>query len=231
MEWNRDECGPERLCGLRGCRPLGRRAGAARDRGCRRRHAAAPERTSSLAAARCSGRDRRRRVTAALAVLPQRGGNDPFLADALAAIGHGPVLHARIEARLPETHVVELATGRAVPQTISIEYWFDERRSRLATVVRRGGVPVERFLATPSGTVSGGGPVRTAGLSYAGARSGARRVRHSLPGCARVGSRTCRRRRQARRSRRRLASASAGCGARASGRRRGELRPDLGRPT
>ena len=103
--------------------------------------------------------------TAALAVLPQRGDNDPFLADALAAIGHGPVLHARIEARLPETHVVELATGRAVPQTISIEYWFDERRSRLATVVRRGGVPVERFLATPSGTVSGGGPVRTAGLT------------------------------------------------------------------
>jgi hypothetical protein len=99
---------------------------------------------------------------AALAVLPQRGDSDPFLADALAAIGHGPVVHARIEARLPETHVVELATGRAVPQTISIGYWFDERRSRLATVVQRGGVPVERFLATPSGTVSGGGPVRTA---------------------------------------------------------------------
>lgn len=104
-------------------------------------------------------------VAAALAVMPQRGDDNPLLADALAAIGRGPVLHARIEARLPETHVVELATGRTVPQTISIEYWFDEQRSRLATVVRRGGVPVERFLATPAGTVSGGGPVRTAGLS------------------------------------------------------------------
>jgi hypothetical protein len=102
-------------------------------------------------------------VTAVLAVMPQRGGDHPFLADALAAIGRGPVLHARIEARLPETHVVELATGRAVPQTISIEYWFDESSARLATVVRRGGVPIARFLATPSGTVSDGGPVRTTG--------------------------------------------------------------------
>jgi hypothetical protein len=128
---------------------------------------------------------------AALPFIPLRGDEHPFLADALAAIGRGPVLHARIEARLPETHVVELATGRAAPQTISIEYWFDEPRSRLATVVRRGGVVVERFLATPAGTVSAGGPVRTAGLTtpaldpalagfvtrYRGAlRSGAARV-------------------------------------------------------
>lgn len=102
-------------------------------------------------------------VTAALALMPQPGGEHPFLADALAAIGRGPVLHARIEARLPETHVVELASGRAVPQTISIEYWFDESSTRLATVVRRGGVPIARFLATPSRTVSDGGPVRTTG--------------------------------------------------------------------
>lgn len=104
-------------------------------------------------------------VAAALAFMPNRGDNQPLLAEALAAIGRGPVVHARIEARLPETHVVELATGRAAPQTISIEYWFDEPRARLATVVRRGGLPVERFLATSSGTVSTGGPVRTAGLT------------------------------------------------------------------
>ena len=102
-------------------------------------------------------------VTTGLAVMPQRGGDHPFLADALAAIGRGPVLHARIEARLPETHVIELATGRAVPQTISIEYWFDESSARLATVVRRGGVPIARFLATPAGTVSDAGSVRTIG--------------------------------------------------------------------
>lgn len=104
-------------------------------------------------------------VTTGLAVMPQRGGDHPFLADALAAIGRGPVLHARIEARLPETHVIELATGRAVPQTISIEYWFDESSARLATVVRRGGVPIARFLATPAGTVSDAGSVRTIGSS------------------------------------------------------------------
>jgi len=122
---------------------------------------------------RPSGRRRRPRfaalavaaavVASALAFLPNRGENQPLIAEALAAIGRGPVVHARIETRLPETHVVELATGRAAPQTISIEYWFDEPRARLATVVRRGGLPFERFLATPSGTVSGGGPVRTTG--------------------------------------------------------------------
>jgi hypothetical protein len=124
---------------------------------------------------RQSGRRRRPRLTAlvaaavavaaALALVPNRGDNRPLLADALAAIGSGPVVHARIETRLPETRVVELATGRAVQQTISIEYWFDEPRARLATVVRRGGLPFERFLATLSGTVSGGGPVRTTGRS------------------------------------------------------------------
>jgi hypothetical protein len=102
-------------------------------------------------------------VLAAVAFMPQRGGDRPLLANALAAIGSRPVIHARIEARSPETHVVALATGRAAPQTISLEYWFDEPRARLATVVRRGGVVIDRFLATRSGIVSRGGPVRTAG--------------------------------------------------------------------
>jgi hypothetical protein len=102
-------------------------------------------------------------VAAALALMPNRGDSPPLLANALAAIGSGPVIHARIEAPLPENHVIELATGRSVPQTVSIEYWFGESTGRLATVVRRGGTPIARFLATSSGTVSDGGPVRTTG--------------------------------------------------------------------
>ncbi len=104
-------------------------------------------------------------VAAVVALFPQRGQHGGLLEDALAAMGQGPVVHARIEARLPGTRVVNLATGRAEPQLISLEYWFDEQRGRLATVVRRGGLPVERLLATPSGTASGGGYLRTKGSS------------------------------------------------------------------
>ena len=104
-------------------------------------------------------------VTAVVALVPKRGGNDSLLDDALAAIGPGPVVHARIEARLPQNDVVDLATGRAEPQTVSLEFWYDEPRRRLRTVLRRGGVVVEEFLETPGAAVSGGGPVRRFGQS------------------------------------------------------------------
>jgi hypothetical protein len=113
-------------------------------------------------------RKRRRRLwprlillAAALAVavgvvtaLPNRGGNDALLSEALAAIGAGPVVHTRIEARLPSTNVIHLATGRAQPQTVTLEYWFDEPRGRLRTVVRRSGVVVDEILQTRRGTAS-----------------------------------------------------------------------------
>src|SRR5439155_19114069 len=36
--------------------------------------------------------------------------------------------------------LVRVATGRSVPRTITIAYWYDERRGRLRTVVSRSGV-------------------------------------------------------------------------------------------
>jgi hypothetical protein len=101
-------------------------------------------------------------VAAAVATLPFRGGEPSLLSEALAAVGRGPVVHARIEARLPETDVVELATGRRTPQTVAIEYWFDEPRGRLRTEVRRSGVLVDDFLQTRAGVLSGRGPVEVA---------------------------------------------------------------------
>lgn len=100
-------------------------------------------------------------VAGVLAALPQRGSTPSVLAEALAAVGGGPVVHARIEARLPTTNVVELATGREVAQTVSIEYWFDEPRGRLRTLVRRGGITVDEFLQTRAGAAGSQGPVRT----------------------------------------------------------------------
>jgi len=94
--------------------------------------------------------------------LPFGGEGGPLLAQALAAVGRGPVVHARIEAQLPTTNVVDLATGRSRPQTVEIEYWFDEPRGRLRTRVRRGGVAVDEFLQTRSRATAGRGPVRVA---------------------------------------------------------------------
>ena len=102
-------------------------------------------------------------VAAFVALLPLRGDGEPLLGEALAAIGGGPVVHARIEARLPQNDVVDLATGRAKPQTVSIEFWYDEPRGRLRTMLRRGGVVVEEFLETRTQAMSGSGPVRRIG--------------------------------------------------------------------
>jgi hypothetical protein len=44
---------------------------------------------------------------------------------------------------------------------VVIEYWFDEPRAQLRTVVRRGGVVVDEFLQTRAGATSGAGRVRT----------------------------------------------------------------------
>lgn len=106
-------------------------------------------------------------AVAALALaLPLGHGERSFVSEALAAIGAGPVLHARISARLPQTTVVELGSGRDAPQTIELEYWFDESRGRLRTVVRHGGVLTDEILQTRTGATSSRGPVRLA----AGAR-------------------------------------------------------------
>ena len=81
-----------------------------------------------------------------LATLPRGGADASLLPQALAAVGRGPVVHAQIETRVRQANVVDLATGRTSPRTVAIEYWFDERRGRLRTVVRRDGVVVAELL-------------------------------------------------------------------------------------
>jgi hypothetical protein len=100
-------------------------------------------------------------VAAVFAALPRGDSESTLLAEALAAVGRGPVVHARIEAELPGTSVVELSTGRNRPQTVAIEYWFDEARGRLRTSVRRGGVLVDEFVQTRAGAPTRHGSVQT----------------------------------------------------------------------
>jgi hypothetical protein len=77
---------------------------------------------------------------AVLHVAPRRPDDGGVVARALAAIGSAPVVHAVLEARHPYDSAVEIASGRRVPIAIRIEYWFDEERGELRTIVRRGGV-------------------------------------------------------------------------------------------
>ena len=96
-----------------------------------------------------------------LAVLDGRG-ERPVVANALAAVGSGPVVHALIVAAIPGTNVVDLRSGRTKRQHVTVEYWFDERRGRLRTVVRHGGVVAAEMLQTRSGSAASRGPVRLA---------------------------------------------------------------------
>ena len=97
--------------------------------------------------------------------LPGRDGRAVRLDRALAAIGPRPVLHARIDAATPGTTLVDLATGRATPRVISIEYWFDEPRNRLKTVVRHSGVVIDEFLEVGGRRVGGRGDGRLSGTA------------------------------------------------------------------
>jgi hypothetical protein len=87
-------------------------------------------------------------------VQPWERGGDAIAARALAAVGHGPVLHAAIETESETSAVVDLVTGAAVPVTVRIEQWFDDERRLLRSVVRRDGVVVGETLETPTGGTS-----------------------------------------------------------------------------
>ena len=80
-------------------------------------------------------------------VAPWHGHGDGLVGRALAAVGHGPVLHAVIESNVPNETVVDLSSGfeRPVPQTI--EYWYDADRDlfRAANTVN-GRVVVDALI-------------------------------------------------------------------------------------
>jgi hypothetical protein len=116
---------------------------------------------------------------AVLAALPRGGASGSVLPQALAVVGTGAVVHARIEARLPGTSVVDLATGRATQQAASIEYWYDEQRGRLRTEVRRGEVLVDESVERQGAGESGLDPALAAfvtGYRDALRNGGARRA-------------------------------------------------------
>ncbi len=97
----------------------------------RRRHWVVP---GSLAAVGLAA------AAVALAILlwPGGGGSHPILDRALAAIGDKPVLHIVAEAPTGSV-LVDLASGRQVVETYTIESWIDRDGQHLHMLVRSGG--------------------------------------------------------------------------------------------
>lgn len=94
---------------------------------------------------------------------PWRAGGGGIVAEALAAVpARGPVVHSVLRTEVPGEHLVELSSGRDVPEIVELEFWFDERHERLHMVVRREGVVVGDLLLTPKGAISAAGRVITA---------------------------------------------------------------------
>ena len=100
-------------------------------------------------------------LAVAAALVELRGGGRSLVAEALAAVGTGPVVHAVIAADDPRGSVIDVDSGRETPVRVEIEYWFDEERRVLRTVVRRNGVVASEFRETRAGSESSEGPVRT----------------------------------------------------------------------
>jgi hypothetical protein len=116
---------------------------------------------------------RRRRVLPALAgalvaaslalllVSPWEG--SPSLVErARAAIGADPVLHIVTEEPNPSIGpVLDIETGKVVPQTRQTETWFDEGRALEKTVQRLNGAVTDEVLETPQGGFTQHGPLIT----------------------------------------------------------------------
>lgn len=73
------------------------------------------------------------------AVAPWHGHGNGLIDRALAAVGHGRVLHAVIESDAPNEQVVNLATGAVRPVHLQLEYWYDSDRRSLRAVTRVEG--------------------------------------------------------------------------------------------
>jgi len=127
------------------------RLGSLRSARIMRGRAAAPVLAAAVTAA----------VVALLLVSPWEG--SPSLTErARAAIGNGPVLHVVTEQ--PGSllgPLVDIETGKIVPQTRQTEVWYDEGRALKKTVDRLDGVLLDGVLETPQGGFTMGGPLIT----------------------------------------------------------------------
>lgn len=80
-------------------------------------------------------------------VAPWHGHGDGFVGRALAAMGHGPVLHAVIESTVPNETIVTLSSGRERPVPQTLEYWYDADRGSLRAISStNGGVVVDALV-------------------------------------------------------------------------------------
>jgi hypothetical protein len=101
-------------------------------------------------------------ATVAVALVgPGARGREPSLVDrALAAVGHGPVIHAVIQDRTGATYV-DLTSGGETPQLRTVEIWFDRRRGLEHTITRIEGRLQDDMLQTPAGGMTSSGPIYT----------------------------------------------------------------------
>lgn len=88
-----------------------------------------------------------------------RGGNGLVEAALAAVPGGGPVVHALVRTQVPGQELIDLASGRSIPETSELEFWFDEQRGILHTLIRRDGHLVADILTSPRGTISAAGTV------------------------------------------------------------------------
>jgi hypothetical protein len=101
-------------------------------------------------------------VAAALALVsPWEGRGGGFVAQALAALGNGQVIHVVSVADTPGRTVLDLETGAETPIQVRTEIWFDEARGLRRTLVRSGGQLTTDELQTPEGAWTPGGRVYT----------------------------------------------------------------------
>jgi hypothetical protein len=84
-------------------------------------------------------------------VLSPWGGTGPSLIEnALAALGErGPVVHSILAVRDPDAAIVALATGDARPAVTEVEFFVDEERNIVRTIVRRNAVVVADLVSRP----------------------------------------------------------------------------------
>lgn len=88
-------------------------------------------------------------------------GRTSLVDHALAAVGQQPVLHVVLEQRSDGVPLIDLGSGRTVPQSLVTEIWFDDTRHMERTVTTIDGKWLGMTLETPQSRPSDEGFVYT----------------------------------------------------------------------
>lgn len=102
-------------------------------------------------------------VVAMMMIAPWQGDRGGVVERALAAVGHGPVLHVVTEQPSPYGYYqpISLMTGQPIPVTSRKEVWFDQNRDLKKTISTVNGIVFEEVLETAEGAFTPSGPVFT----------------------------------------------------------------------